>query len=149
MDRESKHGMLTLGKVVAGVVYAVVLSFVIILTLAFFLRLLGANPSADFAEWIYRSASRIMEPFRGIFPTTEISDRSVFDASLLFGIIMYSIFALAVHALVDWFARRLASLEHAAEQDRYLAALEKSSRVPGATDRTVPSTPVVSGTETN
>jgi len=142
VDPESKHWILTAGKIVAGFVYGVVLSFLVILTMAFSLRLLGANPATDFTEWIYRSAGRIMEPFRGIFPATQVSDRSVFDASLLFGMIAYSIAALAVHALVDWFARRIASLERAETQDRYLAAIEGSQREQRADDRaSAPSAP--------
>ena len=40
------------------------------------------------------------------FPTVQITDRAVFDPSLLFAKIMYSIFALAVHALINWLASR-------------------------------------------
>ena len=74
MERESKSWILTVGKVITGIVYAILVVYIVILTLAFFLRLFGANPSADFAEWVYTAASRIMEPFRGIFPTTPIGD---------------------------------------------------------------------------
>ena len=42
---------------------------------------------------MYQAADRIMEPFRGLFPTTQITDRAVFNASLLFAIIVYSAFA--------------------------------------------------------
>ena len=41
--------MLTAAKVLTGVVYAVILSFVVILTTAFVLQLFGANPTADSA----------------------------------------------------------------------------------------------------
>ena len=141
MDPESKHWILTAGKIVAGFVYAVVLSFLVILTMAFSLRLLGANPVADFTEWIYRSAGRIMEPLRGIFPATQVSDRSVFDASLLFGMIVYSIVALDVHVLVDWFARRIASLQRVETQDRYLGPIEDSRREQRADERASPPQP--------
>ncbi len=119
MDRESKSWILTVGKVITGIVYAILVVYIVILTLAFFLRLFGANPTADFAEWVYTAASRIMEPFRGIFPTTPIGDRAVFDASLLFAIIVYSILALALHSLIAWFTRRLAALKYQADRDRY------------------------------
>ena len=74
MDREAKSSMLRIGKILTGIVYAIFIVYIVILTLAFFLRLFGANPAADFAEWVYNAAARIMEPFRGIFPTTQISD---------------------------------------------------------------------------
>lgn len=121
MDREPKSWILTVGKVITGIVYAILVVYIVVLTLAFFLRLFGANPSADFTEWVYTAASRIMEPFRGIFPTTQISERAVFDASLLFAIIVYSIVALALHSLIAWFTGRLTALKYQAERDRYFA----------------------------
>ena len=133
MDRESKSSILTLGKVITGFVYAVVVVYIVILTLAFFLRLFGANPAADFAEWVYTAAARIMEPFRGIFPTTQISDTAVFDASLLFAIIVYSIVALALHSLVAWFTGRLTALKYREDRDRYLAQAGSVQGVPSVT----------------
>ena len=130
MDRDSKNWILTIGKVVIGFVYAVLVVYLVILTLAFFLRLFGANPSADFAEWVYTAASRIMEPFRGIFPTTPIGDTAVFDASLLFAIIVYSIVALALHSLIAWFTGRLTALRNQAERERYYAQFGPGQAVP-------------------
>src|SRR5687768_12825567 len=74
---------------VVFLVYAAFLVYVVILSTAFVLRLFGANPAADFANWVYTAADRVMEPFRGIFPTHEITERALFDASLLFAIIVY------------------------------------------------------------
>ena len=124
MDREAKSSMLRIGKILTGIVYAIFIVYIVILTLAFFLRLFGANPAADFAEWVYNAAARIMEPFRGIFPTTQISDTAVFDASLLFAIIVYAILALAVQSLIAWFVARLTALQREAERDRYYAQVE-------------------------
>jgi uncharacterized protein YggT (Ycf19 family) len=119
MDHESKSSVLTAGKILTGVVYAVILSFVIILTTAFVLQLFGANPIADFANWVYQASERIMEPFRGLFPTTQVTDRAVFNASLLFAIIVYSAFALALHALIAWFTARLAALQRQQDREGY------------------------------
>ncbi len=88
-------------------VYAIALIAIVLLTIAFFLRLFGASTTAPFTEWVYRSAGRFMQPFRGIFPSVEVSDQSVLDVSLLFGMLMYALFALAVHALVEWLDRKL------------------------------------------
>jgi uncharacterized protein YggT (Ycf19 family) len=135
MDRESKSSMLRIGKVLTGIVYAIFIGYIVILTLAFFLRLFGANPAADFAEWVYNAAARIMEPFRGIFPTTQISDTAVFDASLLFAIIVYAILALAVQSLIAWFVARLTALQREADRERYYAQVEAAqagATVPGA-----------------
>ena len=62
--------MLKIARGVVWVIWAIVVIEAVILTLAFLLRLFGANPDAGFAEWVYRSSERAMEPFRGIFPTT-------------------------------------------------------------------------------
>jgi uncharacterized protein YggT (Ycf19 family) len=107
MDRDSKRTVLTVGKVVTGVVYGVILVYIVILTMAFLLRLFGANPAAGFADWVYTAAGRIMEPFRGIFPTENLSANSVLDFSLLFAVIIYAIFALLIGALVHWLSVRL------------------------------------------
>ena len=88
-------------------VYGFVMLAVTILVIAFFLRLFDANTSAPFVEWIYRSTARIMQPFRGIFPPVEGESGSVLDVSILFAIVMYLLFAMAVHALIDAIDRRL------------------------------------------
>ena len=139
MERESKSWILTAGKVITGIVYAILVVYIVILTLAFFLRLFGANPGADFTEWVYTAASRIMEPFRGIFPTTPISEHAVFDASLLFAIIVYSIVALALHSLIAWFTGRLSALKYQADRDRNLA---QAGPVQGAPSAPTPTTSV-------
>ncbi len=82
--------------------YAIVLISFVFLTLAFLLRLAGANPASGFVEWVYRNANRSMDPFRGIFPTEELSGKSVFDASLLFASVFYGFVALFLHAGVSW-----------------------------------------------
>ena len=138
MDREPKNWILTVGKVITVIVYAIFVVYIVILTLAFFLRLFGANPSADFTDWVYTAASRIMEPFRGIFPTTQINDRAVFDASLLFAIIVYSIVALALHSLIAWFTRRLTVLKYQAERDEYF---EQAGPVEGVSSEPAIQTP--------
>jgi hypothetical protein len=53
--------------------------------MAFFLELFNANKSTPFVEWVDRAATRIMQPFRGIFPPVEGESGSVFDPALLFG----------------------------------------------------------------
>jgi len=140
MDRDSKSSVLKVGKILTGIVYAIFVVYIVILTLAFFLRLFGANPAADFAEWVYNAAARIMEPFRGIFPTTQIGDTAVFDASLLFAIIVYAILALALQSLIAWFVGRLTALQREAERDRYYAQVE-AAQAGAMRGTTAPGTP--------
>jgi len=108
----------------AWFIYAVVVVSLIMLTLAFFLRLFGANTDAGFTQWVYRSVSRIMEPFRGIFPNHEFGDSSVLDLSLLFAMILYSIIAIALQGLVAWLALRVQRLD----AEREAAAAEAAAK---------------------
>ena len=88
-------------------IYGFVIVVLIILTLGFFLLLFGANPQADFAEWVYRSLNRVMAPFRGIFRPIPLDGRSVLDTSVLFAMIIYGIAAMLLHALITWLTDRL------------------------------------------
>ena len=114
MAGETRLIVARLAKVLGWFVYAVVVVALVLLTLAFFLRLFGASTEAEFTQWVYRSVSRIMEPFRGIFPSEELDGESVLDFSLLFAMIIYSILALALHSLVEWLSNRVRRLGAAA-----------------------------------
>ena len=103
------------GRAIVWLVYAFALVATVIATLAFVLQLFGADPSSGFAQWVYRSASRVTAPFRGIFPT-HTNGNSVLDVSLLFAIIMYALFALLVSALIDYIDRRR---DESISRDRY------------------------------
>src|SRR5262245_3657557 len=108
---------LKIGRVLVWIVYAIVLVTAILLTLAFFLELAGANPDAGFVQWVYRSTDRAMRPFRGIFPEQQITDDSVLNFSLLFAAIVYFIVALLLDVVVRWLSSRLR------RQERETAAL--------------------------
>jgi hypothetical protein len=69
-----------------------------------------------------------MDPFRGIFPTQQINDTSVFDASLLFALFVYLVLGVVLHGVVDWCARHIAGLDRAEEQERLLAAYDAQER---------------------
>ncbi|HET7236625.1 MAG TPA: YggT family protein [Actinomycetota bacterium] len=90
-------------------IYGFAVVAICLLAMAFFLRLFNANTSAPFVEWVYRATSRIMQPFRGIFPTIEGESGSVFDVSLLFAMFMYGLLAIGMHALIDWIDRKMAA----------------------------------------
>jgi uncharacterized protein YggT (Ycf19 family) len=98
---------LRFAKVLTWLVYAYFLLAVVILVLAFFLLLFNASTTADFTQWVYRSADRVMEPFRGIFPRERTESGSVIDFAVLFAIIVYGILAMALHGLVQWLERRI------------------------------------------
>ncbi len=98
---------LKLGRAVVWFVYAAVVAIVVILMLAFVLRLTGASTDAAFTRWVYRNSESAMRPFRGIFPVKELGEVSVLDASLLFGAVFYMILALGIDTLYQWVTQRL------------------------------------------
>ncbi len=116
--------LLRAAKAVVVLVYVFVLIDLVLLTLGFFLRLFGASTDAEFTRWVYRNVDRIMEPFRGMFPSHAVSDVSVLDTSLLFAMVVYTILGIAVHALVEWLTSKIVNLR---ERDR-IAARERRAR---------------------
>ena len=107
MESKQKTVLLKAVRFIVGFAYIVLLAYVVILSIAFVLQLLGANPDADFAAWIYRSADRIMEPFRGLFTPKEFDGNSVFDGSMLFAILIYSMLGALLGYGVDRLTDRL------------------------------------------
>ncbi len=103
------------GRAIVWLVYAFALVATVIATLAFVLQIFGADPTNGFAQWVYRSANRVTAPFRGIFPS-HVNGNSVLDVSLLFAIIMYVLFALLVHTLINYLDRRR---DESIARDRY------------------------------
>jgi hypothetical protein len=63
------------------------------------LKLLGANPHAGFASFTYGVTDFFLAPFRGLLPTY-VSGQSVFELSLVFAILIYSLIALALARIV-------------------------------------------------
>ncbi len=105
-------------RAIGYLVYFYLVAVEIILVLGFFLLLFGADPSADFTQWVYRNLDRVMEPFRGIFTpiqvgTTSGNVESIFETSVLFAMIVYGILAMAMSTLTGWLGSRLRILEDA------------------------------------
>ncbi len=96
-------------KALLWLVYGWVVLNLVLLFLAFVLRLFGASTDAEFTQWVYRSVSRSMSPFRGIFEPIELSGQSVLDTSLLFAMIFYGVVALFLRAGIDWVTGVVAS----------------------------------------
>jgi uncharacterized protein YggT (Ycf19 family) len=116
-----RSGWLTaanLARVLLWFVYAWLIVNLVLLLLAFTLRLLGANPAASFTDWVYRSVARTMAPFRGMFEPLALSDHSVLDTSLLFAAIIYSLAALCLRSAIDWVTKRVTPHRRAGAGDR-------------------------------
>jgi uncharacterized protein YggT (Ycf19 family) len=112
-------------KVLVWLVYAYFMIAVIILVLAFFLLLFNASTDASFTQWVYRSTDRVLEPFRGIFPSATADNGSVIDFAVLFAIIVYGILAMLVHGAINWIDRKIAE-ERA--KTRYVSAQAEADR---------------------
>lgn len=108
--QDTKLWLLRAAKAVVVFVYAFVLVNLVMLALGFFLRLFAASTDAAFTRWVYRSVDRIMDPFRGMFPSHQVTDQSVLDVSLLFAMIVYTIVGIALHALVVWLTDKIVAL---------------------------------------
>ena len=93
-------------------VYGFAIACIVILAMAFFLQLFNANTTAPFVDWVYRAARRIMQPFRGIFPSVEGEQGSVFDVAMLFAMFMYGLLALGAHGLIAWIDRKIAAARY-------------------------------------
>jgi uncharacterized protein YggT (Ycf19 family) len=90
-------------------VYGLAITCIVILAISFFLQLFNANATAPFVDWVYRATKRIMQPFRGIFPSVEGEQGSVFDVSMLFAMFMYGLLAFGMNALIAWIDRKIAA----------------------------------------
>jgi hypothetical protein len=132
----ARDARLTIGavsKALLWLVYAWLIIDLVLLFLAFVLRLFGANPNAGFTEWVYRSVQRAMAPFRGIFEPIPLNDQSVLDTSLLFAMIVYGIVALFIRAGIDWISERLARRRWQLDQEAWHAqALAQAGMPPVA-----------------
>jgi uncharacterized protein YggT (Ycf19 family) len=117
-ERSPVLPLLKVGRLVVWAVYALALATAILLTVAFVLRLAGANPDSSFVEWVYRSTEHAMRPFRGIFPTRDIGGSSVLDLSYLVAAIVYLVIAMVVDAVHRWLTARLQRQQQEASRAR-------------------------------
>lgn len=75
---------------------------VIALGLRVVLRLFGANPSADFVEWVYKTSDTLVSPFRGIFPSAEFDPGNVLDFTALFAMVIYALLGYLLFYILAW-----------------------------------------------
>ena len=85
---------------ILGLVEALIITRVI-------LKLLAANPEADFVRVIYDRSAPFVAPFQGIFPTPA-TQNSVLELSSLVAIAVYALIAWGLVRLIAIFSRRQA-----------------------------------------
>lgn len=100
-----------ISRVVTYIVYAFAIIANVFLLLAFVMQLFGANYSTPFVQFVYKVAYEFLKPFRGIFPGHQVSDTSYFNSSALFAIVMYFLFAMALHGLISWITAKMVQHE--------------------------------------
>jgi uncharacterized protein YggT (Ycf19 family) len=108
--KEPSTSQVVLLKIARGVTYfayAYAIVATLFLWFAFFLRLFSANYTTPFVRFVYNGAANFLEPFRGIFPTHQITATGYLDASALFASLMYLLFAVAVHALINYLTAKI------------------------------------------
>lgn len=120
--------LIKIGRGLLWLIYIWVAITIVLLFLGFLLQLLGADQSADFVEWVYRSTERAMAPFRGIFDSIDLSDDSVLDVSILFAIIVYGFVAIGLHAGLAWLSDVLYAHERRDHEQAVLAAQAAAAR---------------------
>jgi uncharacterized protein YggT (Ycf19 family) len=74
----------------------------LILAVRILLRLFAASPSAPFVHWVYTTSNTLLEPFRGIFPSTVINRAYVLDFTALFALLIYAIIGGFLIYLAAW-----------------------------------------------
>ncbi|HEY1281523.1 MAG TPA: anti-sigma factor [Acidimicrobiales bacterium] len=122
-----KTTAIKVGRILLWLVYIWVAITLVLLFLSLILELFGANPTAGFVDWVYRSTERAMAPFRGIFEPITFSDKSVLDVSVLFAMIVYGFVALGLHLAIEWFTRLLRA-EEARQQKQETEAAASTPR---------------------
>lgn len=55
----------------------------------FILKLLAANPAADFVAWIYATTDPLLQPFLFAFPTPSVKGGFTLEFTTLFAIFAY------------------------------------------------------------
>ena len=128
--------VLKAARVLLWLIYAWVSIMLVLLFLTFILELAGANPTAGFVDWVYRSVERAMAPFRGIFEPVAFSGDSVLDGSVLFAMIVYAFVAMGLNVALEWMTNQL---HLAARQEAQRDAMAQQA----AQVSTVPSGPAI------
>jgi uncharacterized protein YggT (Ycf19 family) len=103
-------------KLLTLLIYLFFIVATLFLIIGFFLLLFGANPDTPFVKFVYHFAALFLQPFRGIFPGHQISDRSYFSGAALFAITMYGIGALGLNSLITYIT--LKQTKHQQELDK-------------------------------
>ena len=78
----------------------------VLLVLRFVLKLLAANPSAGFVEWIYDTTQPLLQPFLYAFPAPAAKGGFTLEFTTLFAIFAYAFFGYLIEQVLEIISKR-------------------------------------------
>jgi uncharacterized protein YggT (Ycf19 family) len=100
-------GFLKFSKVIAWLMYAWVLFGIITLTFGVFLLAFSANTNSGFYQFIAKTSTQYLEPFRGLFPPHPVGETGYINVSALFAIVVYAFVAWGFSALLHYIQSKI------------------------------------------
>lgn len=64
------------------------------------LKLLSANPTTPFVNWVYRSSDQLLSPFAGMFSSLSVGGVGVLDMVAVVGLLVYLVIGYLVISLI-------------------------------------------------
>lgn len=85
-----------------------VMAVLVALALRFVFRLFGAEGGGDgFVSWLYDTTNVLLQPVRGVFPSTEVVSKYVLEFATLFAMVGYMVVGVVVEGVVErWSPKR-------------------------------------------
>lgn len=78
----------------------------LLLIFRFLLKLLAANPDAQFVAWIYATTEPLLNPFMLAFPTPRVAGNFVLEFTTLFALFTYTFIGYAIQELLAMISKR-------------------------------------------
>ena len=78
----------------------------LLLAVRFILKLLGANPSAEFVSWIYEMTQPLLQPFQFAFPTPSVKGGFVLEFTTLFAIFGFAFIGYILEHILELIDRK-------------------------------------------
>lgn len=118
---------LKLSKWLVWALYFFVVLGIVSLVLRFLLLLFNANTQAGFAQLVADISADYMQPFRGLFPSKELTSGAYVDVSALFAIVVYLFVLWGVHGLINFVQNKIDLT--VAVQEKELAELKRQKEL--------------------
>jgi len=93
---------LNVGKILSYAMYAFVIFGIIVLGFRVFLLAFSAQPGSAFVNFIARTSTDFLAPFRGIFPPANVGETGYLDIAAIFAMIVYGLIAWGFSALIGY-----------------------------------------------